>query len=658
MAEEDDEDPIVQEIDVYLAKSMTKKLYLFQYPIRPAGMTYDDTTVLASRIKPNQKKVELELAVNTSSSNYSYSKGQQIALNVDGSAQGSDSSFFDSDVMNKQVLMSSPFESKTIQYAAGVLHNGELHITPLNGALQMKPSFSYLDRADTKVKQASGVHQDEGELSQEEEEAKPVTVKYARPESDQAKARRMQSYEYITQQKATEPWIDLQYHSYFSSKSKREREQLYCTKTEVDMSEFNVEPRDYLNILAPEQSSDTSEKPDLPSNVLSMTQLRTMPVSEQIKTLLLNAKVIKFVQLMQLLPRDTDEAVALRSLQQVAILVQGCWVVKSEILYPKETFSSHSGVSAEILCRARNYLAWKFTQSRFVTRKEITSVIKLPQDDLKEMLEQMAKIRVHHGWEFLQTYDNDFIHRYPEIVQRQQMLMDGKYQQLCKILKLSKHEGAVDDSAAIVSRRQRRKSHSRSHGTDSESDSAMLSGGETDDRKSSLSVNIGNNVNYNVPNGPGGDTSKDLKTELTSFVQDKLYSRYVLTLSELRRQLALKLGQCPPGHVLGKGVSDALLAETALDVGARQVKYQWSNNSFDEPLYVITKTGDMYDEVRESILTMFQSSSKFRIGQLKKKLVDTIGDTPPESDLRKLLRDYCISKAGYYYLKGTISVDS
>lgn len=72
--------------------------------------------------------------------------------------------------------------------------------------------------------------------------------------------------------------------------------------------------------------------------------------------ILVPAKVIKFGQLLQLLPRDTDAMAVLRSLQQVAMLVQGCWVVKSEILYPKDTFSSHSGVSSEILCRARNYV--------------------------------------------------------------------------------------------------------------------------------------------------------------------------------------------------------------------------------------------------------------------------------------------------------------
>ncbi|CAF92192.1 unnamed protein product, partial [Tetraodon nigroviridis] len=73
-------------IDVYLAKSLADKLYLFQYPVRPSSMTYDDVSHLSARIKPKQQRVELEMAINAMSPNYCCSKGEQIALNVDGTA--------------------------------------------------------------------------------------------------------------------------------------------------------------------------------------------------------------------------------------------------------------------------------------------------------------------------------------------------------------------------------------------------------------------------------------------------------------------------------------------------------------------------------------------------------------------------------------------
>ena len=57
---------------------------------------------------------------------------------------------------------------------------------------------------------------------------------------------------------------------------------------------------------------------------------------------------------------------------------------------------------------------WRFTQSRCVTRKEIASVIKLPSEDLKDILEQMSRIKVNHGWEFVFQHDYDFTDRYVE----------------------------------------------------------------------------------------------------------------------------------------------------------------------------------------------------------------------------------------------------
>ena len=65
-----------------------------------------------------------------------------------------------------------------------------------------------------------------------------------------------------------------------------------------------------------------------------------------------------------------------------------------QLLYPKDSLSAFSGVSGEILCRGRDYIMWRFTQSRYLVRKDITSVIKLPAEDVKDVLEQMAALKV------------------------------------------------------------------------------------------------------------------------------------------------------------------------------------------------------------------------------------------------------------------------
>jgi len=68
------------------------------------------------------------------------------------------------------------------------------------------------------------------------------------------------------------------------------------------------------------------------------------------------AKVIKWTQLIDLLDDEVDHSLVIKALQQVAVLVQGCWVVKSDILYPKDSFSAHSASPADVISRARDYM--------------------------------------------------------------------------------------------------------------------------------------------------------------------------------------------------------------------------------------------------------------------------------------------------------------
>ena len=68
------------------------------------------------------------------------------------------------------------------------------------------------------------------------------------------------------------------------------------------------------------------------------------------------AKLLQFSQLGTLLEMTADTASLLRIVQQVAVLVQGNWVVRSDVLYPKDTSSNISGVPAELMCRGRDYI--------------------------------------------------------------------------------------------------------------------------------------------------------------------------------------------------------------------------------------------------------------------------------------------------------------
>ena len=53
----------------------------------------------------------------------------------------------------------------------------------------------------------------DGSQDEEEEEAKPVTMKFARQETEEAKARRMASYDYLQRKREEEAWLPLRFHT-------------------------------------------------------------------------------------------------------------------------------------------------------------------------------------------------------------------------------------------------------------------------------------------------------------------------------------------------------------------------------------------------------------------------------------------------------------
>ena len=71
-----------------------------------------------------------------------------------------------------------------------------------------------------------------------------------------------------------------------------------------------------------------------------------------------SAKVIRFNQLLHLLPHGTDPTATLRALQIVAVLVQGCWVVKRSVKIAgwKQNYSKCYWIKKLIRCRTFSHL--------------------------------------------------------------------------------------------------------------------------------------------------------------------------------------------------------------------------------------------------------------------------------------------------------------
>ncbi|XP_031699447.1 DNA-directed RNA polymerase III subunit RPC5 [Anarrhichthys ocellatus] len=678
MASGDDDDPIIEEIDVYLAKSLADKLYLFQYPVRPSTMTYDDVNHLSAKIKPKQQRVELELAINAMSPNYCRSKGEQIALNVDGTTYD-ETNTYSGKMMDKQSFTSIQATTNTSRYAAAVFRKGELHITPLTGILQMRPSFSYLDKADTKTREREAANEGDSSQDEAEEDVKAITVRFARPESEQARQRRLQSYDFLQKKQAEEPWVHLHYHGVKDGRSDHERQYLFCQSGDAsENSELVKTPKEYLAMLMPPLAEEKVVKPVGPSNVLSMAQLRTLPLGEQVKTLMKNVKLMPFANLMGLLASGTDSTAALRCIQQVALLVQGNWVVKSDVLYPKNTCSPHSGVPAEVLCRGRDFVMWRFTLERSVMRKEIASIIKLPPEDVKEFLEHVAVPRVNRGWEFLLPTDAEFVKKHPDIGHRQHMLWLGIQSKLEKVFNFSKEDFRPKNSPqpepVHVSGEQRLKvAHERAQGNQSSLQKDL------DARRAGDGVHVKQepieepmDTSSSVPNGSvngypsatspafdhtNGDGGNAPAQELQDFVIKTFRKHFVLTLSEFKRLLSLHLASMPVGRSVFPSISDHMLQDAILLCQCKQIMVpfpaQTTAATDEKKVFALWETGDESDKHRQVLYELYKKNYRIRRNVIQVKLTQEFGDFP-KADVDRLLHECCISHAGMWYLKGTI----
>ncbi|KAH7949818.1 hypothetical protein HPB49_015643 [Dermacentor silvarum] len=481
----DDDDEVVQELDVYISKALADNLYLLQYPHRPVGRSYNEDQCVAARVKPKQHKVELEFALNTHDPSYDRLRGEQFAANADGSGDRSadQKPVFKSTMMDRQLLTSTKSTSSAENYAVGILRPGELHLSPLSAIVQMMPSFPHLDQSDKKAKAAEA----------------------ATEERKRSTNQRQSPYGLPTRRR-TEPRRP-------SEMSGVERAMLVCPQMDRDESELPKTLQDYFKDLVIENTG--TKAPVKSSQELSMHALSRLPIQDQIKAVLMSAKVVDFAKLMSALPPKSDATSVVRFLQQVALLVQGCWVVKSDVLYRKDSFSPKTGVPADTLCRARDFLMFLFTQSRFVTQTKFADTVRLPVIDVKTLLEEMAK-PTPDGWEFMLPYDRDFVARYPDVVQRQQMLWDAKQQFLSKSFRLSRQEAQdtlmQSPPAGTKGRQQKRRARSRNDSTASDgsgSDSGLMTNGQDVLSKASGSM-------LSKAAGPATKLSKASRSSTTS----------------------------------------------------------------------------------------------------------------------------------------------
>ncbi|KAI7851781.1 DNA-directed RNA polymerase III subunit Rpc5 [Circinella umbellata] len=175
-SDNDQDDPVLAEIPVYLSNNLSKFLYIFQYPLRNAPFDSRSGPV-AARVKPKAKMVELDIPIDTRSPYYSSERGEDFAMGMNDKKiktaydkrmeEHEEEELYGRTTANKkeeELLDRMTFSSTEVpaqtKYVVGAIRDGELHLTPVHGTIQMRPAFTYIDKLDEKFKAANKRIQD------------------------------------------------------------------------------------------------------------------------------------------------------------------------------------------------------------------------------------------------------------------------------------------------------------------------------------------------------------------------------------------------------------------------------------------------------------------------------------------------------------------
>eukprot|EP01064_Diplonema_japonicum_P027661 TRINITY_DN4046_c3_g1_i1.p1 TRINITY_DN4046_c3_g1~~TRINITY_DN4046_c3_g1_i1.p1 ORF type:complete len:582 (+),score=104.82 TRINITY_DN4046_c3_g1_i1:66-1811(+) len=364
MAEEEEEDdPIVAEYDVYIANRLVENLHLFQFPMRPPNRTYNFEKMQSMRMQLRSKRFEL-------------------AFNTHGTSMNSIFETQPEDAKEENIpyhLSSSRVRNKT-NYAVGVVRGNMLHMTGLANIHQFRP--------DTEANMKS--NKTAVETQTEDKEEKLTSQQQAKQDQMQKQYEGRLRSVWLAEQEQ-DSWVDMGLSSASNPESKKGiLERMFAGNEKVEMNPRHTSNL-YLNMLF-KRPADASLKEGKAKIPLAMAS--EFDWKRQVESMMLSAKIMKFDRIKSLLTpqkaKDTvkdlpSDAELLKFLDTCCISIRGLFIVKST---PE--------CSSAVLSKAREWILLHFWRTEQVKRSDITGPeFKLPVDVhvMKTIMSDFAELK-------------------------------------------------------------------------------------------------------------------------------------------------------------------------------------------------------------------------------------------------------------------------
>lgn len=437
---DDEEDEIVREIDVYLSPELSRHLHLMQFPLQRQPSASESATSTArrdkpeaARIKPRHCMIELDYSTKPSGG--------------DDEDDGKDNGLY--------YITTRTFSSQTIpltthmtlgKFVADGSAAPGLHLVPLTRITQMRPNFQHVNEATLNMSPSSD-DDPESVPSSSLDGRRPLT--FQKKETERAALARKSSYAFKKASEESEIWIPLEVHSEQSVESKRKLEKVACQAPNQNLL-LGIPNND--NVISPlvdpangipsapvslstQHASAALSAPTVSSSLAAYIQSLNYLPSTQSQSSgavdvdmdsatpqdLASTVVTRMVQLMHLgwpIPysvlRDRfdpalySDDVLLQALSTCAVLVRGNFVLQSRLM-PLPV----------AVAQARTFLLFLFQTVEVVHRPRLEHVYhgdtQVTSEVLLMLLEQVGT-RTKEGWKLKVDDDLTMPDRYPDVV--------------------------------------------------------------------------------------------------------------------------------------------------------------------------------------------------------------------------------------------------
>lgn len=274
------------------------------------------------------------------------------------------------------------------------------------------------------------------------EEVRPVSVKFSASDRHQTPSRFLNKEQEIDD--SNEDFKQLNFKSLHSSYAGSQRDLLFGKQIKIKQDPDNIPVDINPDIVMLPDIKPKIEKMDIDdiyasNNQSHITQRNSDLIRRRVKECLMKAKIVSYEEVYQFItnyirqPTEFDEIPEneivpsskhiIDGLNEFAILVQGNWAIKSEVLYGDSgirELTDVTGIPINLFTAARDFLLWLFNQNRLVSRTQYSRRVKIPDHDILELFNQLAFYRKEiKKWELKLSTDQRFLSNFPDVVQRQ-----------------------------------------------------------------------------------------------------------------------------------------------------------------------------------------------------------------------------------------------